>query len=258
MPVNVYNANALTGGTNTSLDGIDGSTLNNGDYCVTFTDTYIYVHYLNATSGAAESSPDVIAPDTNPGTKRWILKDFYLLNNSQLTTISGDIISYVDTAIATATGSLTVNHSELNELDYASAGHTGFLSSAQFTTSSGDIIDYVDSEITAATGSLTQDHGDLDGLDDDDHTQYVLVDGSRNITGTLTVEGGAVYAGVNTLLIIINLITSTQYLWFKWPLVGWGIGLFFHALGVFAFSKGLSIKERMIEKEMKKETLKKH
>ena len=68
----------------------------------------------------------------------------------------------------------------------------------------------------------------------------------------------AVYAGVNTLLIIINLITSTQYLWFKWPLIGWGIGILFHALGVFAFSKGLSIKERMIEKEIKKLTFKKN
>jgi hypothetical protein len=62
-----------------------------------------------------------------------------------------------------------------------------------------------------------------------------------------------VYLGVNTLLIIINIMTSTQYLWFKWPLIGWGIGIIFHALGVFVFSKGLSIKERMIEKEMKKE-----
>jgi hypothetical protein len=66
------------------------------------------------------------------------------------------------------------------------------------------------------------------------------------------------YVGVNILLIIINVTTSTRYLWFKWPLIGWGIGLLFHALGVFAFSKGLSIKERMIEKELKKESLKKH
>jgi hypothetical protein len=66
-----------------------------------------------------------------------------------------------------------------------------------------------------------------------------------------------VYTGVNILLIIINIVTSTQYLWFKWPLIGWGIGLFFHAFGVFAFSKGLSLKERMIEKELKKKTLKK-
>lgn len=67
----------------------------------------------------------------------------------------------------------------------------------------------------------------------------------------------AVYAGVNLLLIIINLTTSTQVLWFKWPLMGWGIGLFFHALKVFAFTEGSSIKERMIEKEMRKEALKK-
>jgi len=55
-----------------------------------------------------------------------------------------------------------------------------------------------------------------------------------------------------------NLITSSQYLWFKWPLIGWGIGVFFHALAVFAFTEGSSIKERMIQKEMQKETLKKH
>ncbi len=64
----------------------------------------------------------------------------------------------------------------------------------------------------------------------------------------------AVYVGVNLLLLIINLTTSPEHLWFKWPLMGWGIGLFFHGLGIFAFSKGETIKERMIEKEMKKGT----
>ena len=62
----------------------------------------------------------------------------------------------------------------------------------------------------------------------------------------------AVYVGVNILLIIINLITSSQYLWFKWPLIGWSIGVFFHALGVFVFSRRSAITEQMIEKEMKK------
>lgn len=60
----------------------------------------------------------------------------------------------------------------------------------------------------------------------------------------------AVFVGVNLLLVIINLVTAPYYLWFKWPLMGWGIGLFFHGLGVFASFKGDSIKERMIEKEM--------
>ncbi|MBW2063146.1 MAG: 2TM domain-containing protein [Deltaproteobacteria bacterium] len=67
----------------------------------------------------------------------------------------------------------------------------------------------------------------------------------------------AVYVGVNILLIIINLATSTQYLWFKWPLIGWGIGICFHALAIFVFPEGSPIKERMIKKEMEKEALKK-
>jgi hypothetical protein len=67
----------------------------------------------------------------------------------------------------------------------------------------------------------------------------------------------AVYVVVNILLIIINLLTSSQYLWFKWSLIGWGIGVFFHALGVFVFSGGSAIKEQMIQKEMKKEAPKK-
>ena len=64
-----------------------------------------------------------------------------------------------------------------------------------------------------------------------------------------------VYIGVNILLVVINLLTSPQYLWFKWPLIGWGIGVFFHALGVFVFPGRLAITEQMIEKEMKKEEL---
>jgi len=56
--------------------------------------------------------------------------------------------------------------------------------------------------------------------------------------------------GVNLLLIVINLVTAPGHLWFRWPLMGWGIGLFFHGVGVFASFKGDSIKKRMIEKEM--------
>lgn len=67
----------------------------------------------------------------------------------------------------------------------------------------------------------------------------------------------SVYIAVSILLIVINLSSSTQYLWFKWPLMGWGIGVFFHALGVFVFSGRLSVTEKMIEKEMMREELKK-
>lgn len=66
----------------------------------------------------------------------------------------------------------------------------------------------------------------------------------------------AVYVGVNILLIIINLSTSPQHIWFMWPLLGWGIGLFFHGMSIFVFSgkKFKGIKEKMIEKEMKRDS----
>ncbi len=67
----------------------------------------------------------------------------------------------------------------------------------------------------------------------------------------------AAYVGVNLLLIAIYLMTSGENFWFKWPLMGWGIGLLFHAFAVFALPSGPSIRERMIQKEMEKESSKK-
>ncbi len=39
----------------------------------------------------------------------------------------------------------------------------------------------------------------------------------------------AAYAGVNLLLLAINLLTTPNHLWFYWPLLGWGIGIVAHA-----------------------------
>ena len=56
------------------MDGVDGAALVDGNLAfVTYGDV-IYHYILDDDSGAAESSPDVIAPDTNPGNKRWILQ----------------------------------------------------------------------------------------------------------------------------------------------------------------------------------------
>lgn len=63
----------------------------------------------------------------------------------------------------------------------------------------------------------------------------------------------AIYISVSVLLAIINLSTTPHLLWFKWPLIGWGIGVCFHGLGAFVFSEGSVIKEQMIENEIKKE-----
>jgi hypothetical protein len=61
-----------------------------------------------------------------------------------------------------------------------------------------------------------------------------------------------VYILVNLLLVIINISTRPEVLWFKWPMMGWGIGLVIHGLVAFLSPKLSDVKERMIEKELKK------
>jgi len=63
----------------------------------------------------------------------------------------------------------------------------------------------------------------------------------------------AVYAVVNVVLIVINLLTSRGYYWFYWPLLGWGIGIAFHAMNTFVYGEGSSWKERLIQKELEKQ-----
>ena len=70
-----FGATSLTGGGTGAMDAIDGSTLIDGDICdVTIASSDIMHRYtLSAASGAAESSPTIISPDANAGTKRWLL-----------------------------------------------------------------------------------------------------------------------------------------------------------------------------------------
>ena len=49
-----------------------------------------------------------------------------------------------------------------------------------------DALENLDLAIASISGSGSVDHGDLTGLDGDDHTQYVLADGSRGFTSTVS------------------------------------------------------------------------
>ena len=66
-----------------------------------------------------------------------------------------------------------------------------------------------------------------------------------------------VYIAVCTFLMLINFSMSTEYLWFVWPLMGWGFAVLLHALRVYGFAGESIVTEQMIEKEMEKEALKK-
>ena len=63
------------------------------------------------------------------------------------------------------------------------------------------------------------------------------------------------YCLVIPFLIFINLMTVPEYLWFWYPLIGWGIGICFHAFGVFnyKFGFGKDWEERKIKEFMDKD-----
>lgn len=63
-----------------------------------------------------------------------------------------------------------------------------------------------------------------------------------------------IYLVINAGLALLNIYTSPGNYWFFWPLIGWGIGLFFHALGVFGPSLffGKKWEEKKIRKFMEK------
>ena len=62
-----------------------------------------------------------------------------------------------------------------------------------------------------------------------------------------------VYILVNILLIIIWAFPAGGGApWFLWPLGGWGIGLLFHFLGVFVFSRRTGWERKEIEKEVER------
>lgn len=63
------------------------------------------------------------------------------------------------------------------------------------------------------------------------------------------------YIVVNIGLMVINLLTSPGYLWFFWPMLGWGIGVLFHGMKVFNYMPffGKEWEEKKIKEYMDKE-----
>ena len=64
------------------------------------------------------------------------------------------------------------------------------------------------------------------------------------------------YLIVNVLLIVVNVLTSPDNLWFYWVTIFWGVGILFHAMTIFV-GKGKLLgsewEERKINKLMGKD-----
>lgn len=70
------------------------------------------------------------------------------------------------------------------------AAQVGAPTTGDLSTHTGDnTIHFVETSI---------DHGTISGLADDDHTQYLLADGSRDVTGDLTIVGDLLFSPLTT------------------------------------------------------------
>ncbi|HEY4618409.1 MAG TPA: 2TM domain-containing protein [Flavobacterium sp.] len=68
-------------------------------------------------------------------------------------------------------------------------------------------------------------------------------------------ENLTAYIVVNMGLLVINLLTSPDHLWFYWPMIGWGIGVAIHGMKVYNYLPflGKDWEERKMKEFMDKE-----
>jgi len=62
----------------------------------------------------------------------------------------------------------------------------------------------------------------------------------------------ASYLIVNSFFTFLDLKDDGHYDWAIWPLAGWGIGVFFHAVETFGFFNSSSWKDQMVRKELER------
>lgn len=82
-----------------------------------------------------------------------------------------------------------------------------------------------------------------EGRDEREARAHILASRRRGFSSHLWA-----FLGVNVFLLAINLLTTPAILWFLFPLLGWGLGLFFHARA--ALSK--EVAERAIRREVER------
>ena len=170
MANNVYACTELIGGATQALDAIDGADLSDLDAAVvTIVDT-VYHYTLDADKNEAESSPNIIIPDDNPGTKRWVLVSISGASIHGLavkaTPIDADEVAIVDTAVSNVLKKLTWTNIKAFFKTYFD---TLYITKALGTTK-GDIVGFSGSATPVRLGIgtnnyvLTADSGESSGL----------------------------------------------------------------------------------------------
>jgi hypothetical protein len=108
------------------------------------------------------------------------------IDNSEMATISGNIVSKIITAHSGLSGLSNDDHPQyilangIRAFTSTVSGVTPTLA-AHLTTKQ-----YVDSQGTLISGAIIKAHSGLTGLSSDDHTQYILANGTRAFTSTVS------------------------------------------------------------------------
>ena len=72
----------------------------------------------------------------------------------------------------------------------------------------------------------------------------IVIEESKKIFKTHLIA----YIIANIVLIVVNLVLVPEYLWFYYPLIGWGVGVTMHYLfGVHWIDKKLERREKAAE-----------
>jgi len=149
---NTYRRQGLIGGTAGALDALDGAALAAGDFALTTDATLalFYFHKLNPSSGVAESSPNVIEPDTNAGNKRWELCGVWAGTYNNLTLLA--LATGFSVAGGTTSKTLTIEETCTIDQDLSTTSTPTF----DGLTSTGDVEITGDVDVTGGL-SLTDD-----------------------------------------------------------------------------------------------------
>lgn len=180
-----YFKNLTTGGTSTALDGVDGDDVADGDRAIVKGKHYS----LDASYSGSENDPFIISPDSNPGTKRWIL-DLTIANKFYVDPSETDICatgngntikSIVDTIGGTEKATIVFIHT-------GAGNTTTYTCSTNETVSSNFILEFEEGALIAPDASRTLTVHSFDNLIRRKGQQ--IIDTTSNTTDPLKVTVG--------------------------------------------------------------------